>query len=136
MSTVNVTERLAFQSIRSQQDLNFGNGLKLRPEDGNSENSLQRGNPAFTERETNINKLHPHMASTRDSNLVHIMGGAVLQSLRHPCNKVKFTLRPCLTCLQGGEVTFLGGVKNNPPLHAILQPSILRYTFSRLLNGR
>ena len=36
---------------------------------------------------------------------------------------------------QIGEVTPLGGVKNNPPLHAILQP---RHpgVHSRLLNGR
>ena len=54
------------------------------------------------------------MASTRDSNQVHIMGGAVPLSLPHPCNKVRFTLRPCL--LEGGgpqvgEINYLGGVK-------------------------
>ena len=38
---------------------------------------------------------------------------------------------------QIGEVTRLGGVKNNPPLYMqSYNPAIQGYTFSRLLNGR
>ena len=45
-------------------------------------------------------------------------------------------------CLHGGggpqvsELARLGGVKNYPPLHAILQPLHPGCTFSRLLNDR
>ena len=109
------------------KELKFGNGLKLRLEVGNSEKSLQRGNPVFKERETNINKLHPHTSP-------YNAGGAVLLSLRDPCKKVKLTLRPCLHEARGPqvgdhEINCLGGVKKitlpymqsyNPPSRGVL----------------
>ena len=50
----------------------------------------------------------------------------------------RFALRACLHeggGPQEGEVTCLGGVNNNPPLHALLQPRHPGVHFLKIIEG-
>ena len=75
---------------------------------------------------------------------VNCLNPGVMSSLRFPpFNRKHFVSLGEDKSLKGegggpqvGEVTRLGKVKNNPPLHAILQTAFPGCTFLRLLNGR